>query len=171
MSAFKRSALLEREVRQKLESLLPKDVRVVKASKYTESEEVFREKLSIAPPDYYVKSGDNKIAVIDVMAGAEGYTVRTSRYMKMSQRKVEGVTREGIPGYVIVVVIGEKDKDSPERYLWCAAEEIAECPSILEYGGLAWKRLERMYHVPIDKWNVGLETFVDELLRKTNSYL
>jgi len=168
MSIFINSSLLEREVRLKLEDLLPRVFNVEKASKYTESTEEYKgaERLPVIPVDYFIMWKNGKIAAIEVTSGQRGYTVHNSRFLKITHKKVEALEREKIPGFVIVVVIGEPDKSSKERYIWCRAEDILMYEPVHEqvppYGEWEWN-----HHVPIKEWNIGLQDLVKELLKTT----
>jgi hypothetical protein len=166
---FVRSSQLEREVRLKLESMLPADFKVEKASKYTESDEEFtqNEKLKETPPDYFIFCKNVKVAIIEVTQGVPGYTVAKSHFIKISENKLEPLKRDNIQSYLIMVVI-EEHSSSKERYIWCTPEIIEKCPSEEEYVGVKWKEWLRVYRVPIDKWKIGLKTFVDELMRLTD---
>lgn len=165
---FINSSELEKEFRLKLQSLLPEDSKVVKASKYTESEEYFTEKLPEHPPDYFIEKENKRIAVIEVTSGKRGYTVRKSNFLKISENKLEPLQRENIAGYVVVVVIAE-DKSSLERYIWCPLETILKSPKKWERVGVGWTKEMNVYYVDIDKWTIGIKRFVDKLLKIAES--
>jgi hypothetical protein len=166
-NVFVKSSQLEKEVHLKLESLLPSEFKVKKASKYTESEEEFSEKLWEHPLDHFIFCKGIKVAAIEVTQGTPGYTVRNSRFIKISENKLAPFKRESVQGYVIVVVI-EEPVSSKERYIWCTTQIIEESNGEEEYAGFGWKKWLYVYHVPIDKWKVGLKTFVSELIRLTD---
>ena len=105
-----------------------------------------------------------KIAVIEVTSGQPGYTIHNSRFLKITHKKVEALEREQIPGYVIVVVIAEKNESSPERYIWCHVEDILKHSTVHEQVP-PYYEWEDNHHVPIEEWTIGLQTFVNELLR------
>lgn len=169
-NVFRKSAELEIEVRRKLESLLPEGVRVEKASKYTESDILYKEKLKEHPPDYYIKFNEKKIAVIEVTQGKPGYTLRNSRFMKISENKLEPLEREESQGYVVMVVIAE-DRNSEERFVWTTPEIIRQCyrGDKKEYVGVKWKQWLWVYRVPVNKWNIGLESLVDEVVKNARA--
>lgn len=168
----------EREVREKLQSLLPAtkieyDERpptegfvVQLASKYTEQErryeDIDREKQT--PADYFIYYKGKKIAVIEVTRGVPGFTIRNSRLMKISENKVEPLERENVQGYIVMVVTAE-NPNSEERFVWTTPEIIRQCDrgDKKEYVGVKWKQWLWVYRVPINKWNIGIESLVDEL--------
>jgi len=123
--------------------------------------------LKETPPDYFIFWKNVKIAIIEVTQGTPGYTIRNSRFIKISENKLEPLKKEDAQGYVIVVVI-EELQSSKERYIWCTPQIIEECPSDEEYVGIGWKEWLQVYHVPIAQWKIGLQSLVDELLKRVN---
>lgn len=164
----------EREVREKLQSLLPavkvewnerppaEGFAIQLASKYTESEKRFKEKEKQSPADYYIYFNGTKIAVIEVTRGVPGYTIHNSRFMKISENKLEPLERENVQGYVVMVVTAE-NPDTVERFVWTTPEIIRQCDKERELAGVLYKKWMWVYRVPVKKWNIGIESLADEL--------
>jgi len=170
---YKKSACIEREVKDKLQSLLPDGFKVMEASKYTGNEKEFppEEKLSQPMPDFYIEREGIKIAALEVSAGVPGWTYAKSKYLNAGERKVKTADREraNFPSYMIYVLEIEP-KDKPCHFLWIHFDIIRECPKELERKGRGYMVTEYIYHIDIKLWNLGMESFIEELKRPVLSY-
>jgi len=171
----------EREVRLALEKLLPTNLWIKKASKYTESEEIFKgeERLKESPPDYVICNKDcgrelcqdnngnrlcNEVNLVAVIEVKTRKPLLNYNQLISDNNLPELLREQGVQGYLILVVKAE-DPSKPKRYAWTTPQVIQSCDKVWEERGELYKEKMWVYRVPPKKWNEGLQTLVKELLK------